>query len=479
MKTNLHKRGQVSPPATPPSPATPPPVTESTFTISQYQLSLAHAKQVFNKLNSIGLVSTDTPQLLSGLLNITTGILSGNVGGSYLSNQMSLGIKDMKKTYQRSVVNIDDVKSAFSSRVLSKVESAFTGFENFKKYSLEIVEPKTPKLDTAKTAEYDALFLEITNSTSARELKSHYEESLNYLSEITSELTKVFEVDFSVINQVLNLPSASGIGLSVSGQGTKQIVIDYVPASFKNSLLEILKVLMTASYLIEGLRSSTGNASIASSISISGTKKTQQTAQQQTQGTQPVASSGLRITSVIPGNSFVQSRGVQGISLQNVTASSVPSFSILIQGLGSGTQSAHTVLLNLIRSRLMSIADPSTITNPAPDLVFALTSIREILTNPNANGVNLSIAKNPRSSGHKLSISMANNISLALSHHPGVEIFKFLVNNNQPFNVTAKLDRYYYEDNFSKFSFSAKELINDSSNISKINRQKILEKIKK
>jgi len=467
---------------------------ETDFTEADFATSIHQFIKGMNDFRSIGLVKGGAPDILSGAIGFVTSVMIAKPGANYLERELDLGISDLKdRDKSSSSMSNSNILSAFSSRVSSKVTTAFSNFNSFIKFSEAMLQDQGIKADTNIVSKYKQLKHLILRAGSkdkgvsinlpdgsTASLKTLLSQLIEDLSLSLNKISELSGADFSILKQFLNLSPIVGTKLEVDIDtlSEKKYDLDKLPQNLVQVLSKVLREIKNLEYLVQICSEISSNYS-SSSVIIPGSNRSQGPSSQNQSPTPQLTSAAATIVSIIPGNNFAQDTP-SSFKIVNLTGSSSPSISIGVTGNfknQSQTVTAHGLFLALNGNRSISIIDPATLNSPTQELLTAINSIRQILSNQNSSDVRLSIKTDAKISGYILTIIISNKIAKELIKHPNIPIISFRVN-NMIYNVKTAFHKYEYESNFSKISFNVSDLINNSSNISKIDRQKILSKLK-
>ena len=497
MRDQIKKLGQVTNPA--PGPNPPQQDKKTSFTRKDLTDAISIFKKGLNQAESIGLVSSPAPSIASGVLSGISGIMIGKPGSSYLEQRFSLGILKSKREQKNSIDknNLSIVYSSFNSRVLSPAVKAYQCFETLTKYAEELNEGKdlSTLIDKSIINNYATTHSSLVDvGEDDSEAKSILSSSIDDLSDAFEKVKNISNTQQSIINQLLLKPSATSIGVSApeNVDFLEKYSISKFPAGVKDALFKIAAEVKTLGMLIDYLKNIVGQYNSVSSIPVPGSSSKAQTpgssgSPSNSPTGNPPQAPGSPSNAASP---IVSVRGVQNfapdrshpnsIQLHGVGASSNPTFVVFFKDIpGTTFATPHEALTYFLRNgflKINSFSGSSPGSNPGKDA--AIAKVREIISNQNSNNVSLNLLPEPRVGGYRLEISLSNQVSQELSRHSQDPLFEFITQSSGKLTVRAGLNNYKIDTGFSKISFTAKDLINDSSNISKLNRQKILEKIK-
>jgi len=460
MKRKIQKTAQAAPT---PSNQPVPQVKESAFTKSDFATSIHQFLQGINEFASLGMVSKGVSSILSNIIGIGNQFLVANIGANYLQRELILGISKYKKENE-IVPSKDTILSSFSNSVANRIRSAFQKFENFINYSEELVGSQNISADPKIVDECDDLKQKILrlNKNESKELKKELFNLINKVSERLEIIKNTIGVEFSLINQFLNLDSAVKINLNVDINtfSKEKYDLNNLSPDLISKLLSVLKELKNLQILIETINNISSEYKI-SSISVS--KK-----QKPTPTPTPTPSSGISIdkvfnaNSLIPyGNNTYKLPGIKGFN---------PNISLELSGTISKNSTAFDVFNNLVATNNIIINDGSNMANPPPQLAI----IDNELNDPNSGLLSLSKNKNK----YILTISIPSAVVNQLIGQPFVTIITFVIGGQNYFLKSAN-NKYIFNSYFSEISFNINDLIDDSSNISKRDKQKIINKLKK
>ena len=378
--------------------------------------------------------------------------------------------------------------SAFSTRVSNKINSAFKKFSSLIKYSEELLQDKNISADPAIVSEYKKKEHLIIRESNPGTLKNYLFDLIDDISNNLENINEISGTDFSIIKQFLNLKPAVnvGLGVDIDSLSENKYNLDKLPNDLVLQLSSFLKAVKNLEVLINFTSTVSSGQTSVSSVQIGG-KNTPNpaTAMPQTGGaratatptTTPTSSSNsLSIISVSNRSNFIVDSATNSLKLSNLTSSSQPSFSLNI-ACADPNLNAYDLFSKLYRSGLIKINDGTSLSNPPPILIQTLTQICDIITNPNSNNVLLTSAKSNRTVGYVLTIAITNNIARMLISNPGVVVFTFSTRSGS-FMVKSGNNQYIFDSGISKISFNINDLIYDSSNISKRDKQNILNKLK-
>lgn len=486
MKTSLRKIGQASPqPAGNPAPQ----LRESSFTEADFATAIHKFIQGMNDFHTIGMIKTDTPALLSGAIGLATSILVAKPGANYLQRELALGSSRAAKSSNNVSPSIDDVFSAFSTRVSSRINSAFMKFSNLIKYSEELLEGKDIKADPARVSEYQKRKHLILRASSARELQSQLSDLISDISEALNNINEISGTNFSIIKQLLILGPAVGTELDIDEDtlSEKRYNLDNLPQNLILQLTNLLRELKALEILVSIAGSISSNYPPASSVSIRGTSGSSSGTPTQTtsggrggspspSGTPPVSSGSFFIHSIVAKSNFAFDTATNSLKLSNLTGSSQPSFTLAVSCQTPNLQ-PYDLFHLIYRAGLIKITDGSRLSNPPPGFLQVLNQIRDIITNSSSNNLILGISPNSTISGYNLKISLPANIAAQLVPYPGFVVFTIVTRSGTTL-VKSGSNSYSFDSGISKINFTTNDLINDSSNISNIEKQKILNKLK-
>ena len=497
MRDKMRKLGQAVNP-NPGNNPPPPPDKKTSFTRKDLTDAISLFKKGLNQAESIGLVSSPAPSVASGILSGISGIMIGKPGSSYLEQRFSLGISKSEREQKNSIDkdNLSIVYSSFNSRVLTPAARAYQCFEALTKYAEELNEGKklSTLINKSIINNYATLHSSLVDvGEEHSEAKSILNSSIDELSDAFEKVKNISNAQQSIINQLLLKSSTTSIGVSAptNVDFLENYSISNFPASIKDALLKIAAEVKTLGMLIDYLKNIVGQYNSVSSIPVPGSSSRTPTSQTPNAGggpssnppqvPGPPSNSSSPIISVRGSQNFAQDRShPNSIQLHGVGASSSPTFAVFFKDIPGVTfVTAHEALTYFIRNgflKINSFSGSSPGSNPGKDA--AIAKVHDIVSNQNSNNVSLSLAPEARIGGYKLGISLSNQVAQELSRHSQDPIFEFVTQSSGKLIVRAGLNNYKIDTGFSKISFTAKDLINDSSNISKLNRQKILEKIK-
>jgi hypothetical protein len=486
MRTSLKKLRQ----AAPQPGGGPPQSKESSFTEADFATAIHSFIVGMNDFNKIGMIKTDTPALLSGAIGLATSILLATPGSNYMQRELQLGASKSATSSGRVSPSVGDLFTSFSTRVSSKITAAFAKFNSLMKYSEELLEGKNISADPAKAAEYEKQkhiilrSISSSDSLSIGELKSNLYQLIDNISECLDNINKASGTNFSIIKQFLNLDPAVSTGIDIDEDtlSTKKYDLNNLPQNLISQLSDLLKELKNLSILVSIANSISSNFPSVSSIPIGGSSA------KPTSGQGSTASGGRQTTTTSSTSStffidsiknlvdFTFDGATNSLKLSSFTASSQPSFTLAIVCQTPNLQ-PYDLFSMIYRPGLLKISDPSRLTNPPPAISQALNQVRDIISNPSSNNLNLEISPNSAISGYDLKISLPTHIAAQLSLHKGFQIFT-IQTKSSTIMVKSGTNLYSLESGISKIYFKTNDLINDSSNISKVDRQKILNKLK-
>jgi len=478
-------------PATTPTVATPaaPSVRESSFTEADFATAIHKFISGMNEFYAIGMIEAAMPSLVSDSVGLLTSFLVAEPGANYLQRELSLGISDAKKYDKTVSPSVDNILSSFSTRVSNKINSAFKKFSSLIKYSEELLQDKNISADPAIVSEYKKKEHLIIRESNPGTLKNYLFDLIDDISNNLENINEISGTDFSIIKQFLNLKPAVNVGLDVDidSLSENKYNLDNLPKNLVLQLSSFLKAVKNLEVLINFTSTISSGHTSVSSVQIGG-KNTPNpaTAMPQTGGaratatpttaTPTISSNSLSIISVSNRLNFVVDSSTNSLKLSNLTSSSQPSFSLNI-ACTAPNLNAYDLFSMLYRSGLIKINDGSSLSSPPPVLTQALAQIRDIITNPNSNNVILTSANSNRTAGYVLTVAITNNLARMLISNPGVVIFTFSTKSG-PIMVKSGNNQYIFDSGISKISFNINDLIYDSSNISKRDKQNILNKLK-
>lgn len=479
-------------PATTPAVATPaaPSVRESSFTEADFATAIHKFISGMNEFYAIGMIEAAMPSLVSDSVGLLTSFLVAEPGANYLQRELSLGISDAKKYDKTVSPSVDNILSSFSTRVSNKINSAFKKFSSLIKYSEELLQDKNISADPAIVSEYKKKEHLIIRESNPGTLKNYLFDLIDDISNNLENINEISGTDFSIIKQFLNLKPAVNVGLDVDidSLSENKYNLDNLPKNLVLQLSSFLKAVKNLEVLINFTSTISSGHTSVSSVQIGG-RNNPATAMPQTGGTRATAtptttptttpassSNSLSIISVSNRSNFIVDSATNSLKLSNLTSSSQPSFSLNI-ACADPNLNAYDLFSKLYRSGLIKINDGTSLSNPPPILIQTLTQICDIITNPNSNNVLLTSAKSNRTVGYVLTIAITNNIARMLISNPGVVVFTFSTRSGS-FMVKSGNNQYIFDSGISKISFNINDLIYDSSNISKRDKQNILNKLK-
>lgn len=502
MRDKMRKLGQAASP-NPNNNPPPPPDKKTSFTRKDLTDAISIFKKGLNQAESIGLVSSPAPSIASGILSGISGIMIGKPGSSYLEQRFSLGISKSEREQKNSIDknNLSIVYSSFNSRVLAPAVKAYQCFETLTKYAEELNDGKnlSTLINKSIINNYATMHSSLVDvGEDHSEAKSILSLSIEELSDAFEKVKNISNAQQSIMNQLLLKSSTTSIGVSAPTDVDflENYSISNFPAAIKDALFKIAAEVKTLGVLIDYLRNIVGQYNSVSSISVPGSSSKTPTTRTPTTQTSnpsggpsgnppqvsgPQSNSSSPIISVRGSQNFAQDRShPNSIQLHGVGASSNPTFVVFFKDIPGVTfATAHEALTYFIRNgflKINSFSGSSPGSNPGKDA--AIAKVRDIISNQNSNNVSLSLAPETRIGGYRLEVSLSNQVAQELSLHSQDPLFEFVTQSSGKLTVRAGLNNYKIDTGFSKISFTAKDLINDSSNISKLNRQKILEKIK-
>jgi len=481
-------------PATTPASATPaaPSIRESSFTEADFATAIHKFISGMNEFYAIGMIEAAMPSLVSDSVGLLTSFLVAEPGANYLQRELSLGISDAKKIDKTVSPSVDNILSSFSTRVSNKINSAFKKFSSLIKYSEDLLQDKNISADPAIVSKYKEKEHLIIRESNTETLKNYLFDLINDISNNLENINEISGTDFSIIKQFLNLKPAVNVGLDVDidSLSENKYNLDNLPKNLVLQLSSFLKAVKNLEVLINLTSTVSSGQTSVSSVQIGGKNTSSPaTAVPQTGGakaaatptttptTTPTSSSNsLSIISVSNRSNFVVDSATNSLKLSSLTSSSQPSFSLNI-ACSAPNLNAYDLFSMLYRSGLIKINDGSSLSSPPPSLIQALAQIRDIITNPNSNNVLLTSAKSNRTVGYVLTIAITNNLATMLKSNPGVVVFTFSTRSGS-IMVKSGNNQYIFDSGISKISFNINDLIYDSSNISKRDKQNILNKLK-
>jgi len=470
MRKKIQKLGQTA--SATPTPAQPAleTVDESSFTKSNFATSVHQFLQGMNDFASLGMISKGAPSVLSGLVGVGNQIFLANIGSNYLQRELSLGIYNNKKRKDEYSASADTIISSFSTSVASRIISAFNKFSNFIKYSEELLELQNISEDPAVVDEFSKLKeIIIRKQNNSRELIKQLSNLIVKISEILEKIKNIAGVNFFLIKQIFNLDSAVSVNLDIDINtfSKDRYDLNNLPPELVNKLTPLLKELKNLQYVIEMIKDISNEYPMTSAVLIS--QKSKNNAVSNSSTTSGSQSSSLTIDG-ISSTTFFNQDAAYSYKLSGL-ASSDPSISLNLSGKIIGQSNNALSIFNiLVKTKQIIINDGSGMSNPPPALAY----ITNQLMTPNSGLLSLNQNKN----NYILTISIPIIAARQLIGQPSISIFTFVIS-NQNYIIKSANNKYIYNSDFSEISFNINDLIDDSSNISKIDRQKILNKLKK
>lgn len=460
-------------------------VRESTFTSAD----LSNAIKIFiigiNDLQDIGLVKTDIPNVLSNTLGLATSLLVGSPGSNYLQRELILGSSKSARSNKNpgNIPYLGDYLASFSSRIAGRVSSASNKFNLLIDYSEEILDEIVPP-DPSKAQEYERLKNILTRSISSekdlstREIKLNLFKLIDYMEEAAKDISNAAGINFSFFNQLLLLRPAvtTSLGVDEDSLSNDKINLDSISNDIKLKLFNLLKKIKNFKELIS--ISNNINQFFLSNISNTVSSKSQNSKSNRakTNNSKPIGSNkvdSLKILEIDRLEGFLLDQSSMSIKIINPVLTE-PSIALKIYSTKT-PKDAHDLFLMLYNEGLFEITNPTSIYLSSPQSMGPLDGIREIIANNNSNNIRLDY-KPLSNSNYILKIELSKNISSILANN---SIILFTINADGSKIIVKSANTYSIDDNISKIKFSSYDLVSDTSSLTNIERQKIINKIKK
>lgn len=446
---------------------------ESSFTKSDFATAIHQLLQGINDFASLGMVSKGVPSVLSNIIGFANQILVADIGANYLQIELSNEIYNNKKIKNEIAVSADTIISSFSTSVAPRINSAFNKFKNFIQYSNELLKSENISADPAVIDKYSDLKQIILRSkNNPRKIKKELYNLIDEISKRLDILKNIAGVEFSLIKQFLNLDSAVNINLDVDLNtfSKDKYDLDNLSKDLVSKLSPILKELKNLEVIINVIKNISSDYPTISAVSISGKSNKKKTDDVGSK-TPTSGKSIFSIDKIYSINSLNQdtpySYKLSGLTSVN------PSVSLEISGNFSKQQNEALNIFNiLVNTKNIILNDGSGMANPPRELTYIVNQLK----NPNSGLLSLTPVKN--TANYILTISIPIQAAKQLMNYPSIYIFKILINGQNYFIKSANT-KYVFNSNISEISFNINDLIDHSSNISKIDRQKILNKLKK
>lgn len=468
MRHNFQKFGQATPPAS---------VRESSFTKSNFATSIHQFLDGINEFASIGMVDKDIPSILSKLIGLGNQILLADIGSSYIERELSIGISDIKKNNNEVRASTKTIMSSFSTSVVPRINLAFNNFLNFIKYSEELLESQNISADPAVINNYsDLKEIILREKNNPENLLVNLKKLINEISERLNAIKDIAGVNFSLIKQFLNLNSAVNVDLDVDIDtfSKDKYDLDNLPTGMVSRLSPLLREIKNLQVLINIIKDISSEYPAISAVPISGStnRQTPTTGRSTPSSGSPSPSPTTISIDKISSTSFFNQDTPYSYKFSGLTSAN-PSISLELSGNFIGQSSTPLGVFDiLVRSNRIIINDGSSMTNPPSALAYIATQLRS----PNSGLLSLTPIRN--TSKYLLTISIPAQAARQLVSHPSISIFSFVIG-GQNYFIKSASNKYIFDSGFSEILFNTNDLINDSSNISKRDRQKILNKLKK
>jgi len=451
---------------------------ESSFTEADLATAISLFLSGMNQFYALGMVKADIPDVLSGVVGLVSSVLVAKPGADYMERELMLGISKEKKEKNDSS-STDKIYNAFAIRVARRIKPPFNKFLKLMEYIEELLTGKVPG-GNSNTAEYKNLEHLILRSKNKNELKNNLFILIKEISTTLDNINNIAGTNFSIINQLMfKKPAISTeIGIDENTLSSKKFDLNNLPNNLISKLTDLYKEFFNLKILFDIVEKTSNNYSGAAlnwrnyNIANPSNKTTQKTKQQNQQSGASTAS--LLIKRIFNVKNFTYDQSTSSIKLDSLTSSSQPSFTLEIE-CNTKNLNEYDLFQMLYKNNLLRINDGAGISDQ--NFITALNQVRDIITNSSSNNLLLTLLKSSKAD-YNLKIDFPQNIAQQLHASKGFDIFEIIIN-NQPFLVKTGLDKYFINDGFSKISFNLNDLIDDSSNISKLERAKILAKIKK
>jgi len=452
---------------------------ESSFTEAQLATAINLFLFGMNQFHALGMIKTNIPDVLSDVVGLVSSILVAKSGSNYMERELMLGISKKERANDDSDP-IDKVYSAFSTRVARRIKLPFDKFSKLIEYIEELLGSGASGVNS-KTSEYENLKHLILRSKDEYELKDNLFILIKEISTILDNINIIAGTNFSTIKQLIfQKPVISTeIGVDENTLSDKKFNLNNLPNNLVLKLTDLYKEFYNLKILFDIVQGVSNNYSEHAiswrnhNIANPANRSTQNN-KQQNQKSGPSTKS-LLIKQIFDLQNFTYDTSTSSYKLDSLTSSSKPSFKLEVECNDQNTNE-YDLLQTLYKNHLLIINDGSGITDQ--NFLSALSQVKDGFTNPSSNNLFLNLSKNKKGN-YILKIEFPQNIAQELNRSKGFNIFRIKIDNNQIYFIKTGLDKYYINDSFSKISFNLNDLIDDSSNISKLERSKILAKIKK
>jgi hypothetical protein len=445
-------------------------IKESTFTEADFATAINQFIQGINEFKKIGMIKSDIPSLASSAVGLATSILIAQPGSNYLQRELSLGISKNKNNKNNNVQDI--VLSAFSNRVGSRLKSCFNKFRRLIKYSDELTGGSTSP-NPLKIDKYTDIKHLILRSSSERDLKKNLFLLIDSISESLNDISEIAGVNFSIIRQFLLLDSAydTDIGINKNTLSKKKYDLNNIPKPLENKIKVLLSELKSLEKLIEISGEVSGDyTSTYSSQTIGSNSSGSSGSSGSTSGTSGHQGAAV-IDTIFDLNNFSYNNSNNSLNLINITSSSSPGFSLEVSAKAGLTE--YDLFLALLNTKSIEIIDKQS-TNSNTQIIQILSDIKN---NPNSNFIRLNSTFDTAKSKYKLIINIPNNVAQIFSQHPGTNLFIIKTRNSRIY-IKSNLEKYEFNLGISKISFDIDDLVSNSYNISKLDKKRIINKIK-